>query len=104
MSTGSFKNVIYKICLQIIYPINRYKEDLALNSRQRFICHKTQPNQTKLNLHLTVLDSFNLINTFQIHLIQNYVFKYLKKKINMLPYLLFLSKYAYIESDSEKLI
>ena len=30
--------------LQIIYDM--YKEDLALNNLQRFICHETQPNQT----------------------------------------------------------
>ena len=51
MSSGSFKNVIYKMCLQIIYiyVICMYKEDLALNNLQWLICHKTQtkPNQTK---------------------------------------------------------
>ena len=26
-----------------------YKEDLALNNLQWLICHKTQPNQIKLN-------------------------------------------------------
>ena len=30
---------------QIIY----IKMDLALNNLQRWICHKTKPNQTKLN-------------------------------------------------------
>ena len=40
-----FKNVIYKICLGIIYPIYMYKKDLALNNLQWLICHKTQPNQ-----------------------------------------------------------
>ena len=25
--------------------------DLALNNQQRLICHKTQPNQTKLNFY-----------------------------------------------------
>ena len=47
-SSGSFKNVIYKIykmCLQIIYLIYMNKEDLALNNLQWLICHKTQPNQ-----------------------------------------------------------
>ena len=48
MSSGSFKNVINKICLEIIYVIYRYKKDLALNNLQWLICHKTKPNQTKL--------------------------------------------------------
>ena len=34
MSSGSFKNVIYKICLQIKYLIYVYKKDLALNNQQ----------------------------------------------------------------------
>ena len=46
-SSGSFKNVINKMCLQIIriYLIYMYKEDLALNSLKWLICHKTQPNK-----------------------------------------------------------
>ena len=44
MSSGSFKNVIYKMCLEIIYLIYIYK-DLALNNLQWMIYHKTQPNQ-----------------------------------------------------------
>ena len=44
MSSGSFKN-IKKMCLQIIYLIYMYKEDLALNNLQWLICHKTQTNQ-----------------------------------------------------------
>ena len=39
-------DVIYKICLQIIYLIYMHKEDLPLNNLQLSICHKTQPNQT----------------------------------------------------------
>ena len=44
MNSGSFKRVIYKMCLQItyIYLIYMYKEDLALNNLQWLICHKTQ--------------------------------------------------------------
>ena len=49
MSLGSFKNVINKMCLQIIYLIYMYKKDLALNNLRRFICHKTKPNQTQPN-------------------------------------------------------
>ena len=30
---------------QIIYLIYMYKEDLALNNLQQLICHKTQPNK-----------------------------------------------------------
>ena len=48
MSLGSFKNVINKICSQTVYLIYMYKEDLVLNNLQWLICHKTQPNQTKL--------------------------------------------------------
>ena len=32
MSSGSFKNVIYKMCLEIIYLIYMYKKDLASNN------------------------------------------------------------------------
>ena len=46
MSSGSFENIINKMCLQIIYLAYMYKEDLALNIPQGLICH--QPNkQTK---------------------------------------------------------
>ena len=43
MSSGSFKNVIYKMCLEIIYLIYMYKNDLVLNNLQWFIYHKTKP-------------------------------------------------------------
>ena len=44
---ASLKNVIYKMCLEILYLIYiyMYKEELALNNLQWLICHKTQPNQ-----------------------------------------------------------
>ena len=32
MSSGLFKNVIYKMFLEIIYLIYMYKKDLALNN------------------------------------------------------------------------
>ena len=32
MSSGSFKNVINKMCLQNIYSLYMYKEDLALDN------------------------------------------------------------------------
>ena len=45
MNWGSFKNVINKISLQIIYLIYMYKEDMALNNLQWMIYHKTNPTQ-----------------------------------------------------------
>ena len=46
MSLGLFKNVIYKMCLEIIYLMYVCKkEDLALTNQQRLIYHKIQPNQ-----------------------------------------------------------
>ena len=41
MNSGLFKNVINKICLEIIYLIYMYKKDLAFNNLQWLICHKT---------------------------------------------------------------
>ena len=34
MCWGLFKNIIYKMCLEIIYLIYMYKKDLALNNLQ----------------------------------------------------------------------
>ena len=48
MSSGSFKNFIYKMCLEIIYLIYMYKKDLVVNNLQWLICHETQPNQTEI--------------------------------------------------------
>ena len=45
MISGLFKNVIDKMCLEIIYLIYMYKKDLALNTLQGLICIKTY--QTK---------------------------------------------------------
>ena len=42
MSAESFNNVIYKMCLEILYLVYMYKQDLALNDLQWLICHKTQ--------------------------------------------------------------
>ena len=36
MTLVSFKNVVNKMCLEIIYLIYMYKEDLALNNLQWF--------------------------------------------------------------------
>ena len=45
MNLGSFKNVIYKMDLQIIYLIYMYKEGLASDNLQWLISHRTKPNQ-----------------------------------------------------------
>ena len=42
MSAGSFKNVIKKMCVKIVYLIFLYKKDLALNNQQWLILF-TQP-------------------------------------------------------------
>ena len=41
MSSALFKNVIYKMYVEITYLIYMYKNDLALNNLQWLICHKT---------------------------------------------------------------
>ena len=43
MSSDLFKNVMNKMCLQIIYLVCMDKHDLALNNLEWLICHKTQP-------------------------------------------------------------
>ena len=45
MISGSFENVINKMCLLIIYLLYIYKVELALNNLQWLICHKTKTNQ-----------------------------------------------------------
>ena len=47
-SSGLFKNVIYKMCLETIYLIYVYEMDLVLNDQQWLICHNIKPNETKL--------------------------------------------------------
>ena len=42
MNSGSFKNLIYKMCLQIIYLIYMYEKDLVLNNLPWLIC-QTKP-------------------------------------------------------------
>ena len=44
-SSGSFKNVIYKITNHM-YVIYMYEEDLTLNNLQWLICNKTWPSQS----------------------------------------------------------
>ena len=46
MSSGSFKNVTYRlfVCKSYIFDLfNMHEQDLALNYLQGFICDKTQP-------------------------------------------------------------
>ena len=45
MSSGSFENIIYKMCLEVTYLIYMYKKDVELNNLKWLICHKTQRNQ-----------------------------------------------------------
>ena len=54
MTLGSFKNVIHKICLEIIYLVYIFKKDLALNNQQWLLCHKTKQNKTKLSVSLLI--------------------------------------------------
>ena len=43
MSSGSFKDVIYKMCLGVTYLIYIYKEDLALNNLQCLLSYLPTP-------------------------------------------------------------
>ena len=61
MSLASFINVISKmftnhiyiyVCVCVCVCVCVYKEDLALNNLQWFICHKTKINQAKLVFYL----------------------------------------------------
>ena len=45
MSTGSFKNVTYKLFVYTSHIWYICKQNLALNNLQWLICHKIQPNQ-----------------------------------------------------------
>ena len=53
MISGSFKNVIKKMCLQIVYLICMYENDFALNNQQGLICPKRKPNQIKKTFDLS---------------------------------------------------
>ena len=46
MRSGLFKNIINKICLQIIYLFYMNKQDLSFNNLLWLICYKTQQSQT----------------------------------------------------------
>ena len=49
MSSVLSKDVIYKMCLEIMYLIYMYKKNLALNYLQWLICNQTKPNQAYTN-------------------------------------------------------
>ena len=52
--SGSFKNnVNFKLFVYKSYIFNRYKQDVASNSLQGLICHKTQET-TPLNLNFEI--------------------------------------------------
>ena len=46
MSSGSFKIIIYNMCLEIIYFVYMDKKDLIFNL-QWWTCYKTKRNETK---------------------------------------------------------
>ena len=50
MCSGSFKDIINKMCLEIIYLIYMYKKDLALNNLQWLIYHKTKQNLSTMKI------------------------------------------------------
>ena len=63
MSLGSFKDVIYKICLEIIYLISMYKKDLALNDPQGLICHQTNLSVYVLYIKVNIyIHSYSCVN------------------------------------------
>ena len=60
MSAGSFKNIIYNMCLEIMYLIYMYK-----NNPEWSICHETKTKQSTNNLpwKYAILWSFKKFNT-----------------------------------------
>ena len=62
MISSSFKNVTYKMCLQIIYLIFMFKEDLAFNNLHWLIYHKTQ--QTLSFFFLSFFSFFFFLSFF----------------------------------------
>ena len=53
MCSGSFKNVIYEMGLQINI-IYMFKQDLILNNQQGLICHKIQLNKPIISFEVPV--------------------------------------------------
>ena len=54
------KNVIYKMCLKIIYLIPVYKKNLTFNDQQQLICHKIKPNLAQLAEAVEYNDCFSV--------------------------------------------
>ena len=67
MSSGPFKKIIYKMCLEITYLIYMYKQDLALYNLQWFICHKTKPNQTQPTYFAKTEVSWQIFNQIETY-------------------------------------
>ena len=76
MSSGSFKNAIYKMSLEIIYLIYMYKKDLALNDLQCLICHigfniqihaRSCKFEYRVNMKSSVFVIIVLLNQSAIH-------------------------------------
>ena len=55
ISSGLFKNVIDKMCSEIIYSRYMFEKDLALNNQQWLICHITKPSQ----IYFKILSALN---------------------------------------------
>ena len=43
MSSGSYKNIIYSLCIYKSYLFDMYKQDGALNNLHRYAIKPTQP-------------------------------------------------------------
>ena len=84
MSSGSFKNIMYKLWAYNSYIYCMYKEDLALSNLQELICHKNQ--QTLFR------EFYNFGNIFVI----DFIFQFnsthisLKSKVLHLQFLYYL--------------
>ena len=61
MSLGLFKNVMYKVCLEIIYLIYMNKRDLALNDQQYLICYGDNMVGIYEELDVAVLDQIKIV-------------------------------------------
>ena len=74
MNSDLFKNVIYKICSEILYLLYMFYVDLALKNLQWLMCPKTKPivaalelfrwkEQTQRHLWLERIDTKTLLCT-----------------------------------------
>ena len=86
MSSGLFKNVIYKLLIYKSYIYiyierERERENLALNNLQWLICHKIQPKNNKsTTLHCSVL-SITFVGSCYLSLLLNSISNFIN--INM---------------------